>query len=208
MRDFRGRAEGKAGSLRRALLAALLLALILSTTGCLFSSAKSKPRAFRPPPVEATAAAAVVIPEVPVLEEAGPPVDGPEPVPNPAEMATIPMPQLPEAPKPAPPKPHTPAPAKATVPVPAPAPPQITQVFTPEQSDELNHSYNEFLGQVTRGLAVLDHRRLGGDQSAQVSRIRTFEAQAKQEHDRDLVTAVELAKRAASLAEDLVSRVR
>jgi hypothetical protein len=154
------------------------------------------------------AKAAVVIPEVPILEEAGPPVGGPEPVPNPAEMATIPFPEFPEAPRPAPPKPHQPAPPKATAPAPAPAPPVITQLFTQEQSDELNHSYNEFLGQVTRDLAVLDHRRLGRDQSAQVSRIRTFEAQAKQEHDRDLVTAVELAKRAASLAEDLVSRVR
>jgi hypothetical protein len=206
MRDFRGRAEGKVGGLRRAVLAALLLPLILSTTGCLFSSAKPATRAFRPPPVEAKAV--VVIPEVPILEEAGPAVDGPKPEPNPAEIATIPFPELPEGPKPAPPKPHVPAPAKATVPVPPPAPPKITQVFDQSQLDELNHSYNESLGQVARDLAVLDHRRLGADQSTQVSRIRTFVDQAKQEHDRDLVTAVELAKRAASLAADLVSRVR
>jgi hypothetical protein len=206
MGDFRGRAVGKASRLRRAGVAALLLPLIVSTTGCLFSSAKPAPRAFRPPPVEAKAA--VVVPEVPILDEGGPPLDGAEIVPNPAEIATIPIPQFPEPPKPAPPKPHAIAPAKATAPVPPPAPPKITQLFTPEQSDEYNRSYNEFLEQVTRDLEVLIHRRLGRDQSAQVSRIRTFEEQAKQEHDRDLVTAVELARRAASLADDLVSRVR
>jgi hypothetical protein len=206
MRDFRGRAVGKAGSLRRAVLAALLLPWILSTTGCLFSNAKPTARAFRPPPVEAKAV--VVIPEVPILEEAGPPVDGPEPVPNPSEIATIRFPDLPKGPELAPAKPHTPAPVKATAPAPAPTPPVITQAFTQEQSDELNHSYNEFLGQVRRDLAVLDHRRLGADQSVEVSQIRTFEKQAEQEHNRDLVTAVELARRAASLAADLVSRVR
>ncbi|HEY6346290.1 MAG TPA: hypothetical protein VIY49_32780 [Bryobacteraceae bacterium] len=206
MRDFRGKAVGKAGSLRRAVLAALLLPWIVSTTGCLFSSAKPATRAFRPPPVEAKAE--VVVIEVPILEETGPPVDGPKPEPNPAEIATISIPQLPEPPQPAPPKPHAPAPPKAAAPAPAPAPPVITQAFTQEQSDELNHNYNEFLGQVKRDLEVLDHRRLGGDQPAQVSRIRKFEEQAKQEHDRDLVTAVELARRAASLAADLVSRVR
>jgi hypothetical protein len=206
MRDFRGRAEGEVGSLRRAVLAALLLPLILSTTGCLFSGAKPAPRAFRPPPVEAKAV--VVIPEVPILEEAGPAVDGPEPVSNPAEIA-VPMPEFPDAPKPAPAKPpHAPAPVKAAVPVPPPALPVITQAFTQEQWDELNHSYNEFLGQVKQDLAILDHKRLGKDQSAQVSSIRTFEKQAREEHDRDLVTAVELARRAAQLAADLVSRVR
>jgi hypothetical protein len=204
MRDFRGKAVGKAGSLRRAVFAALLLPWIVSTTGCLFSSTRSAPRAFRPPPVEAKAA--VVLPEVPILEEVGPPLDRLEPAPNPAEIATISIPQLPELPKPAPPK-RVPAPVKAT-PAPPPAPPKITQIFDQSQLDELNHSYNEFLGQVKRDLDVLGHRRLGSDQSAQVSRILTFKEQATQEHDRDLVTAVEWARRAASLADDLVSRLR
>jgi hypothetical protein len=204
MRDFRGvgQAEG-AGSLRRAGVAALLLPLMISTTGCFLSSAKPAPRAFRPPPVPARA----VVAEVPILKDGGPPLDGPKPLPNPAEIATISIPRFPEPPKPAPPKPHVVAPVKAT-PVPTPAPPKITQVFEQSQLDELNHSYNEALGQVRRDLEVLDHRRLGSDQATEVSRIRTFEEQARQEHDRDLVTAVELAKRAASLADDLVSRVR
>lgn len=199
-----GQAEG-AGSLRRAIVAALLLPCIVSTTGCVFSSARAAPKIFRPPPVQSKADLNVA---VPILEEAGPPLDGLKPVRNPAEVATISLPKLPEPPQPAPPKPHTPAPVKATAPVPTPAPPKITQVFEQSQLDELNRSYNEFLGQVKRDLEVLDHRRLGKDQSAQVSRIRAFEDQARQEHDRDLVAAVELAKRAASLASDLVSRVR
>jgi hypothetical protein len=206
MRDFRGVGQAeRAGRLRRAIVVLLLLPLILSTTGCLFSSAKPAPRAFRPPPVQAKA---VVVAEVPILEEGGPPLDGLKPEPNPAEIATISIPQFPEPPKPVPPKPHVIAPVKATPPAPTPAPPKITQLFEQGQLDELNHSYSEFLAQVARDLAVLGHRRLGSDQSAQVSRIRTFEEQAKQEHDRDLVTAVELARRAASLADDLVSRVR
>ena len=207
MRDFRGRAVGKAGSLRRVVFAALLLPWIVSTTGCLFSNAKPAPRAFHPPPVEAKAV--VLIPEVPILEEAGPPVVGPEPLPNPAELATIRIPEFStEPPKAAPAKPHLPAPVKTPPSVPTPAPPKITQVFDQSQLDELNRSYNEFRGQVKKDLEVLGRRRLGKDQSAQVSRILTFEEQAQQEHDRDLVTAVELARRAASLAEDLVSRLR
>jgi hypothetical protein len=209
MRDFRraARVSKRTSTLPRAILAALLLPWIVSTTGCLFSSAKPAPRAFHPPPVEAKAV--VVIPEVPILEEGGPPVVGPEPVPNPAELATIRIPELStKPPEPAPPKPHVVAPVKGPAPVPAPAPPKITQVFDQSQKDELNRSYNEFLGQVKKHLEDLGHRRLSTDQSAQVSRIRTFKDQAEQEHDRDLVTAVELARRAASLAEDLVSRLR
>src|SRR5580658_7389993 len=96
MRDFRTARVSKryavqqTSTLLRTILAALLLPWIVSTTGCLFSSAKPAPRAFHAPPVEAKAV--VVIPEVPILEEAGPAVDGPEPVPNPAELATIPIP--------------------------------------------------------------------------------------------------------------------
>jgi hypothetical protein len=217
MRDFCGVGQASAcpaglaegGSrLRRTLVAALLLAWIVSTTGCLFSSAKPAPRAFRPPPVEAKAV--VVIPDVPILQEGGPSVKGPEPIPNPAELATIRIPEFPEPPRPAPAKPqHVTAPAKGPAPVPAPAPPKITQVFDQAQKEELNRSYNEFMEQVRRDLAALGQRRLGREQSAQVSQIRTFDEQAKQEYDRDdLVTAVQLARRAASLAEDLLSRLR
>jgi hypothetical protein len=48
---------------------------------------------------------------------------------------------------------------------------------------------------------------LNADQQSIVNRIKTFQQQALQEREQDLVAAVSLAKRADSLARDLLGRL-
>jgi len=186
----------------RGVLGGLFLLSSLSTTGCMFSTAKPAPRVFRPPPVQVQP---VVEAEI-FIEESGPELEfeGPE---NPAEIATLRMPEFPAPPKPTP---RPPPPKLAPQPEPAiPNPPKITQLFTPDQRKDMSREYAEVLNTVARDLNALSKKRLSTDQTSQAARIRIFREQADEQFKRDdLVTALELAKRALSLAEDLVSRVR
>jgi hypothetical protein len=185
-------------------IACLALSSALSTTGCFFSHAKPVPRAFRPPPVQVQP---VAITEA-HISEFGPELNLEPPV-NPAEIATLQMPDLPAPPKPVAAPPRAPAPVKTAPPQPAAsAPPRISQIYSQAQLADYNRAYNEFLGQVSRDLDTLNKRRLSADQKDEMERIRTFKRQAEEQFERDLVTAVELARRASSLAEDLVSRAR
>ena len=190
--------------LSRGLLGGVCLFSSLSTTGCFFSHAKPAPRAFRPPPVQVHP---VVVTAAAVIEESGPELELQTPD-NPANAATLAMPEYPAPPRPPAPRPQV----KASVPQPeAPIvpPPKITQLFSADQRNELNRSYGEFLSLLTRDLQTLSKKRLSADQTSQMERIRVFKGQAEDQfkHD-DLLTAVELARRAFNLAEDLVSRVR
>jgi hypothetical protein len=191
--------------LSRGLLGGVCLFSSLSTTGCFFSHAKPAPRAFRPPPVQVQP---VVVTANAVIEESGPELE-PQTPDNPANAATLAMPELPGPPKPPAPRPPQ---VKASAPQPESPivpPPKITQLFSADQRNELNRSYEEFLRLLTRDLQTLSKKRLSADQTSQMERIRVFKGQAEEQfkHD-DLLTAVELARRAFNLAEDLVSRVR
>src|SRR5215469_17553792 len=75
------------------LLGGLFLLSSLSTTGCLFSTAKPAPRVFRPPPVQVQP---VVEAEI-FIEESGPKLEFEAPE-NPAEIATLRMPEFPAPP--------------------------------------------------------------------------------------------------------------
>jgi hypothetical protein len=91
---------------------------------------------------------------------------------------------------------------------PAPAPPKFTQLFTAEQTRDYNRTYDESLDHVKRNLAALEKKSLTPAQRRAMDRIRTFQEQAEREHERDLVTAVNLVKRADALSADLVTRVQ
>jgi hypothetical protein len=143
------------------------------------------------------------------IEESGPELDIETPQ-NPADLTTLRMPEFAAPPKP--PAAPKPPPVKAAAPQPEPAtalPPKITQLFTQDQKNDLSRSYGEFLSVASRDLDALSKRRLSADQNSQMERIRGFKKQAEDWFERgDLVTAVELARRAFVLAEDLLSRVR
>lgn len=100
-------------------------------------------------------------------------------------------------PKPAPP---TPSPAVETA-------PRLGQIFTPDQLRDYNRTLDESLDRVRRALAVVAGKNLNAEQGEIANRIRTFQKQAEQAREQDLVTAVSLARRADLLAQDLLGRL-
>ena len=191
-----------------ALLGGALMLSSLSTTGCMFSHAKPTPRAFRPPPVQVQPVALADV----FIEETGPDLDI-EAAQNPADSTTLRMPEFPAFPNKSPAtQQRTPPPVKAAAPqpeLPTTPPPKITQIFTADQRKDLNRSYGEFLSMVARDLEALSKRRLSAEQNSLREQILSFKKLAEEQFGRDdLFTAVELARRASVLAEDLVSRAR
>jgi hypothetical protein len=181
----------------------LIVVLSLSSTSCWF---RKPPRAFVPPPAPPKPAIATSPPEVPTAPE----IDA-----NAAETLPpeFPAGTIPSAPPP-PPPPRRPATAAAprNAPPPAPAPetpplPKLGQIFTAAQLREYNQSLDQSLERVRRALTIAAGKNLNADQSEIVNRIRTFQRQAEQARDQDLVTAVNLARRADLLARDLLERL-
>ena len=180
----------------------------LFTSSCLFHK---EPRAFRPPPVVA---------KVPV--EKPPPVLQPPPE-IAAEIPPIEDPLLPNNP----PQFSPPAPVRATAPPPrtpkqvavqpveTPAvvepptpPPQLGQIFTPQQRQENSQILEGYLTQVKRAVATFATKNLNREDRETAELVKNFLLQAEQQRDKDLAAAVNLAKRADSLAKDLLDRVR
>ncbi len=105
----------------------------------------------------------------------------------------------------APPKPApTPTPSPAPD---VPAPPKLGQIFTADQLREYNRALDDSLERVRRVLGALAGKNLNAEQSEIANRIRTFQRQAEQAREQDLVTAVSLARRADLLANDLLKRL-
>lgn len=191
-------------SLRLGVRVGLVLALSVLSSSCLF---KKAPMAFTPPPPRAQ-------PTVrfdPVRLTAPPPLIVGNPASNvpqaPNAIAELPPPPVP---KPAPrhpavataaPKPSTPAAAPET-----PAP-RLGQVFTPDQQREYNRTIDESLERVKRALAIVSAKSLNAEQNEIANKIRTFQKQAEDAREQDLLTAVTLAKRADLLAQDLLERL-
>jgi hypothetical protein len=183
-----------------------LLALCITSSSCLF---RKSPSVFTPPPPQAPRRAASVEPLPP------PPQIAADPSATAPPEVTATLPSTIEPPKPAPqprrgpvavapPKPAPPAPE----PVPdQPAPPKLRQIFTADQLREANRSIDESLERVRKALLVVQGKTLNSEQNEIANRIRTFQKQAEQEREQDLVTAVSLAKRADLLAQDLLQRL-
>jgi hypothetical protein len=187
----------------------LVLALSLGTSSCWFER-KKPPRVFVPPPPthapkpEVTATQPPELPPAPAIDampEASLPLELPVNIP---ELAP------PPAPPPRRPPPSPRATAPSTPPPPAPEttpPPRLGQIFTADQLREYNRSLDESLERVRRVLGMVAGKNLNGEQSEIVSRIQTFQKQAEQAREQDLVTAVNLARRADLLAQDLLKRL-
>lgn len=186
--------------MRAAVLYGCVVLLSLPIAGCFTTQAKIAPRLFYPPPV-----AMPVIPSQAILQpETSVAFEAPA---NPWEMVTLELPQLPGPPKP--PVVRTPQPVKTTGPAaPAPAPPRIVQQFSPDQTQKYNKEYDDSQDRVKRDLAILEKKSLTPAQRRAMERIVTFQRQAEQEKERDLVTAVNLARRAAALSADLMTRIQ
>jgi hypothetical protein len=183
----------------------LWLAGTVGMSSCGFTFHKA-PRTFNPPPVTAKAPA----PIPPAPEIALPPEVALEPVVYDLPRQTDPSGRFPELPPPRPVRPpvaNIPKPAPAPVEPPPVATPKLAQILTPEESRRNTQDLNQYLERVRRALALVAGRNLNAEQSDTARLIQTFLTQAEQARDQDLVTAVNLAKRADLLAKDLLERL-
>ena len=183
----------------------LLLVLSLGSTSCLF---RKPPRAFVPPPAPPRPVIVAAPPEVP----AAPEIDSQATATLSPELPSI-MPTAPPPPPAAPPRrPATATAPRTTPPSPVPQPetpplPRLGQIFTAVQLREYNQALDQSLEEVRRVLTIAAGKNLNAAQTEIVNRIRTFQKQAEQAREQDLVTAVNLARRADLLARDLLDRL-
>jgi len=181
----------------------LWLAGAVGMTSCGFHKA---PRAFNPPSVAAKAPA----PIPPAPEIADPPEVAFEPAMFDFPRQTDPSSRFPEPPPP----PRAPRPV-ANVPKPQPAPNEtpstpalrLSQILTPEESRRNNQELDQYTESVKRALTRVAGRNLTAEQKDIAERVQTYLAQAEQAREQDLVTAVNLARRADLLAKDLLARL-
>ncbi len=189
----------------RSRLLPFILALSLGSTSCWFRKAPP-PRVFVPPPPAARPSVATAQPELPPP----PAIDLPE---DASIMEGIPAAMPPAEPPPPPPPRRIPPPVRVNAPPPAVVPPEVQptprlgQIFTAEQLRDYNRAVDESLDRVRRVLGSVAGRNLNPELTEIVSRIQTFQKQAEQAREQDLVTAVNLARRADLLAQDLVKRL-
>ena len=182
----------------------LTLALSLGTTSCWFRK-PAPPRVFVPPPPVAKPSVAIVQPELPPAPEIEAPQESAPPEGVPAAM--------PSAGPPPPPPRRPPPPVRATAPPPVVIPPEppptprLGQIFTADQLREYNRALEESLDRVRKVLGTVAGRNLNPELTQIVNRIQTFQKQAEQAREQDLVTAVNLARRADLLAQDLIKRL-
>jgi len=185
---------------------ALWLATTLSTAGCLV---QKKPRAYVPPPVRPAPVAAKQPPQPPLILDPVPEVETASielPQTRPADAPTLPPP----VPQPAPVRPRPPV---AQAPKPTPPPdalptlPRITQILTAQQRRDLTRQLDEDLNYVAEALNKAGKKNLTAEQRSLAEQIKTFQKQAVQAREEDLVTAVSYAKRADLLAKDLLGRL-
>ena len=99
--------------------------------------------------------------------------------------------------------PATPEPEPPAVPL-----PQFEQVLTPEQTKAYNEEIERNISDARRAVAMVENRRLNGEQTTYLARVRAFIDQANEARKADLFRARNLAERARVLAEDLLKSVQ
>jgi hypothetical protein len=163
------------------------------------------PRAFSPPPVTAKVQPIPPVPEI----------DGPEDVAFEPAVYDFPRQTDPSSRFPALPPPRATRAPVATVPKPPPAPSEnppapalrLSQILTPEESRRNTQELDQYMESVKKQLLRVAGKNLNAEQQDIADRVRTYLTQAEQARDKDLVTAVNLARRADLLAKDLVERL-
>jgi hypothetical protein len=84
---------------------------------------------------------------------------------------------------------------------------RLSQILTPEESRRNTQELEQYTESVKRALARVQGRNLTPEQKDIAERVQTYLTQAEQAREQDLVTAVNLAKRADLLAKDLLERL-
>lgn len=180
-----------------------VIVLSAFTSSCWFE--KKHVVVFIPPPLQTHAqipADVALLPLPPIIAvdlSALVPPDAPDSFPDLAPPAA---PRAPHRAAPAPTHPATPPAAEQT-----PPPPKLGPLFTPDQRRDYTRALDESLEHVRRALEILSSKNLTPEQAQVKNTISTFQKQAEQYRDQDLVSAVNLAHRADLLAQDLLARI-
>jgi hypothetical protein len=197
----------------------LLAALCLGTSGCWLDGKKVAVTAPTPPPAPQPAAQQPVpaLPPLPVAtatpEPPPPPpppvAENPEPVPTPAAAPTPPPPKRVVAkrkPSPLPPtSTESPPPASGAAPVP---PPALREIISGDQRRQYESEFRQDVGRAGSALKQAATRPLNAGQRETVARIQTFLSQANLARDNDISTALQLARRADLLGQELLKSMK
>ena len=185
----------------------LTIGLSLGLSGCWFGK---KTTAIPPPPAaQPKQVPPVKPPEQPQPEQKPLPTPPSPGIEEPAQI-TLPAPQKtspsrPPAKKrtlpPAPPQP--PAPAEQPQVQPSP-PPQLGEILSGAQRRQYEADYAQSLSRARSALQQASGKSLSPTQRETVERIQTFIRQAEESKGKDLATALQLARRADVLGQDLL----
>jgi len=189
---------------RTNLAALLTLAMGLACSGC-FGGAKKTVRRFVPPPPVARANSVPSATPFSADMMQIPPEFEPELTEDTTSLAVELPPAMVPKPPPRPAARNIPQPATPTpvVPTPAPSGPQLGELLSPAERRQVE---TDFLATVRRATELLNRtmrRSLTAGQRDTVERVQVFLQQADQEKNRDLPTALQLARRADLLVQDL-----
>ncbi|MGD0497424.1 MAG: hypothetical protein ABSC23_03205 [Bryobacteraceae bacterium] len=128
---------------------------------------------------------------VPIPPPPQPAAAKPEPAPAPKAASPVPPPQAPARPV----QPESP-------------PPQLGEVLSDDQRRQYDGDFARSVAQARAALRGTAGRTLTPAQRETVGRIQTFLQQAEESRAKDLVTALQLARRAELLAQDLLKSLQ
>lgn len=187
-------------------LLSVVLALSIGSSSCWIR--KQHARVFVPPPARprpAIPARPPELPEAPALTEVAMLV---LPVTLPPTWPPVGPPPAPRRPPAVPqPKPTVPPPASTVADVPVAPTPQLREMFTAEERNKNIQELEMRLDRTKKLLGVISAKRLNPEQTKIVQQVQAFVKQSEQARDQDLSTAINLAKHADLLVQDLSKRV-
>ena len=184
----------------------LTIGLSLGLSGCWFGK---KTTAIPPPPAaQPKQVPPVKPPEQPQPEQKPLPMPPSPEIKEPAQI-TLPAPQ--KTPPRPPARKRTPPPAPPQAPPPAEQPPvqsspppQLGEILSDAQRRQYEADYAQSLSRARSALQQTSGKSLSPTQKETVGRIQTFIQQAEESKGKDLATALQLARRADVLGQDLL----
>jgi type IV secretory pathway VirB10-like protein len=187
----------------------LTIGLSLALSGCWFGLGRKTTAIPPPPAAQPKQVPPVKPPEQPKPEQKPLPMPPSPGIEEPAQI-TLPAPQKtpprPPARKRTPPPtpPQAPVPAEQQTPVQSSPPPQLGEILSDAQRRQYEADYAQSLSRARSALQQASGKSLSPTQRESVGRIQTFIQQAEESKGRDLATALQLARRADVLGQDLL----
>ena len=182
----------------------LTIGLSLGSSGCWFGK---KATATPPPAPQAKPAPPLQAPEQKPPEQKPLPMPPPPEIQEPTQI-TLPAPQGTPPSRPAPRKrrtpPPPPQPAEQPPVQPSPPPPQLGAILSDAERRQYEADYAQSLSRARSALQQASGKSLTPTQKETVERIKVFIRQAEESRGRDLATALQLARRADVLGQDLL----